>query len=51
VVNSPFKVYFSDDDVEKIKKFLETKEGKKLADMPLRKVIRFIITTYIKDHS
>lgn len=48
---TPFKVYFSENDVKMIEKFLKTDEGEKIAELPLRVIIRFMVTSYIKTHS
>ena len=48
---SPFRVYFSAEEIDRLKKFLETKQGKKLANRPLRKIVKEIIDRYIEEHS
>ena len=47
----PLRVNFNDQWVKTLEEFLETKEGKKIALTDLNDLVRFIITSYIKEHS
>ena len=51
VADVPFRIYFSDDEVNNLKKVLKTKEGKKMPKIALRKIVKHMINRYIEEHS
>jgi len=51
VPDYPLRVNFNEEWVQKLKEFLQTEEGKKIPLIDLNDVVKFMITTYIKEHS
>lgn len=47
----PLRVNFNDQWVKNLEEFLKTKEGKKIVLTDLNDVVRFMLTSYIKEHS
>lgn len=51
VADTPLRVQFSDEEKLQLEKFLKTEEGKKIPLTDHKKIVRFIVATYIKEHS
>ncbi len=49
MADEPFKAYFPKDLEDRIAKFLETEEAKKLVKLTKQDAVRYIVATYLSN--